>query len=171
MISFIFIFWPLFALHIPILLTIQSNRCGTFGPYALIYSIYSFIVAGLLPPSLMIMFSLLTIRNFRLIRSRVRPNDSHIQRRDVTLILILMPNVLMYLLSTALYPIQTLYLTIKSSEPTPVDSFVTYLAYSFLIYINSASSFYINMSISRRFRRDCRNLFIRQVRQMIRRTQ
>jgi hypothetical protein len=158
--------WPLIAIHIPILLTIESGRCSTFGIYSLIYSSYSFLVAGLLPPTLMIFFGFKTMRNLHLIHSRVRPNNNagvRIKRRDFSLIVMLMWEVILYLISTTPYPIQTLYLTVtngvmKSTLRLQIESFVTYMAYSFLIYINSASPFYVYVSTSRTFRHECKQL-------------
>jgi hypothetical protein len=160
--------WPIIASHILVLLTIKSGRCNAYGKYSLIYSIYSFIVAGFLPPTLMIIFGFLTIRSLRRIHSRVRPNIiriSHIHRKDYYLLVMLMCEVIVYLISTIPYPIQTLYLTItkdmiKSSFRIQIETFVTFMAYSFLIYINSASTFYIYISTSRTYRHQCRR-FVR----------
>jgi hypothetical protein len=164
--------WPLIAIHIPIWLTIQSGRCITFGTYGLIYSSYSFLVAGLLPPTLMICFGFKTVRNLRLIHVRVRPNNDasfRIKRRDSSLMVMLMWEVIVYLISTTTYPVQTLYLTVtngivKSTLRLQIESFITYMANSFLIYINSASPFYVYISTSRTFHYECKQLFKRTVR-------
>ena len=160
--------WPIIASHILVLLTIISGSCGAYGVYSLIYSIYSFIVAGLLPPILMIIFGYLTIRNLRQIHSRLRPNIiriSNINKKDYYLLVMLMCEVIVYLISTIPYPIQTLYLTItrdliKSSFRIQIESFITFMAYSFLIYINSASTFYIYISTSRAYRHQCRRFIV-----------
>ena len=161
--------WPIISIHIPILLNIQSGRCITSGTYGFIYSSYSFLVAGLLPPILMIFFGFKTIKNLRLIRTRVQPINNHrifrIKREDYNLMVMLMWEVIVYLFSTTPYPVQTLYLTvtssiIKSTLRLQIESFITYMAYSFLIYINSASPFYVYVSTSRAFRRECKRFFI-----------
>lgn len=165
----IFIVWPIIAVHIPILLTIQSGRCGMTNPYSLIYSIYSFIIAGLLPPALMVIFGIKTIRNLHLIHARIQPNadeNFRIKRKDYNLMVMLMWEVVVYLVSTTPYPIQTLYLAvtsniIKTTLRLQIESFITFMAYSFLIYINSASPFYVYFSTSRTFRQECKQLFIR----------
>jgi hypothetical protein len=175
LISFI---WPIIASHILVLLTIQSGHCSAFGKYGLIYSIYSFIVAGFLPPTLMITFGVLTIRNLRHIHSRVQPNIirvAHIHRKDYYLSVMLMCEVTVYFISTISYPIQTLYLTItrdviKSSTRIEIESFITFLAYSFLIYINSAATFYIYIGTSHAYRRQCRRFIIRCWRKIMRTT-
>ncbi|CAF0813835.1 unnamed protein product [Adineta steineri] len=161
--------WPIISIHIPILLTIQSGRCSTFGTYSLIYSTYSFLVAGLLPPALMIFFGFNTIRNLHSIHVRVRPiNDGtyRIHRRDYNLMIMLLGEVIIYLVSTTPYPIQTLYLAVtsnimKTTLRLQIESFITYMANSFLIYINSAAPFYVYISTSRTFRQECKRLFIR----------
>ncbi|CAF0858391.1 unnamed protein product [Adineta ricciae] len=170
-IACVIITWPIISLHIPILLTIQSGRCSTFGTYSFVYSIYSFLVAGTLPPILMIIFGLKTMRNLRLIHNRVRTNDDvtyvRIRRRDFSLMIMLLWEVIVYIFSTTPYPIQTLYLTVtsnlaKTTLRLQIESFITYMAYSFLIYINSASTFYVYFCTSRNFRKECRRLFQRK---------
>jgi hypothetical protein len=165
LISFI---WPIIASHILVLLKIKSGCCNAYGKYSLIYSIYSFIVAGFLPPTLMITFGFLTIHNLRHIHSRVRPNIiriTHMRRKDYDLSIMLICEVIVYFISTIPYPIQTLYLTItrdiiKSSYRLKIESFITFLSYSFLIYINSASTFYVYIGTSHAYRRQCRRFII-----------
>ncbi len=169
LIIFISFFWPIIASHILVFLTIKSEQCSAYGKYSFIYSIYSCIVAGFLPPILMIIFGFLTVRNLRHIHSRVRPNIIriiHIHRKDYYLSVMLMCEVIVYLISTIPYPLQTLYLTVtrdvmKSISRIQIESFITFLAYSFLIYINSASSFYIYISTSHAYRRQCRRFIVR----------
>ncbi len=95
--------WPVIVIHISILLTIQSGQCSTFETYSLIYSVYSFIVAGLLPSALMILFGFKTMRDLDLISTRVRLNNNEnnirINRRDYNLMIILMWEVIIYLFS------------------------------------------------------------------------
>jgi hypothetical protein len=115
----------IFGNIILVLLTIISGSCGAYGKYSLIYSIYSFIVAGFLSSILMIIFGYLTIRNLRQIHSRVRPNIiriSHINKKRLL--------------------------------------FITFMVYSFLIYINSASTFYIYISTSRAYRHQCQRFIV-----------
>lgn len=160
--------WPVITSHILVLLTIESGHCNAYGIYSLIYSIYSFIVAGFLPPALMITFGFLAIGNLRHIHSRVRPSIiriDHIRRKDYYLSVMLMCEVIIYCISTIPYPIQTLYLTItrdviKSLSRIEIESFITFLAYSFLIYVNSASTFYIYIGTSHAYRRQCRRCII-----------
>jgi hypothetical protein len=165
----VLITWPLIAVHIPILLTIQSGRCSTFGVYSLIYSTYSFLVAGLLPPTLMIFFGFKAVRNLHLSHSRIRANTDdnfRIKRRDYSLMIMVMWEVIVYIFSAAPYPIQTLYLAVtnsvmKSTLRLQIESFITFMAYSFLIYINSAAPFYVYIGTSRTFRHQCKRLVIR----------
>jgi hypothetical protein len=178
LIIFICFIWPIIASHILALLTIKLGRCTAYGNYSLIYSIYSFIVAGFLPPTLMITFGFLTIRNLRDIHSRVRPNIiriARIERKDHYLSVMLICEVIVYFISTIPYPIHTLYLTItrdtiKSETRLQIESFITFLAYSFLIYVNSASTFYIYISTSHAYRRQCQQYLIRCWRKLTRST-
>jgi len=175
LIIFFTCFWPISASHILVLLTIKFQRCTAFGKYSLIYSIYSFLVAGVLPPTLMIIFGCLTIRNLRHIHARIRPNIirfDHNHRKDYYLTVMLICEVCIYFISTLPYPIQTLYLTVtrntvKTVDRLEIEGFLTFLAYSFLIYINSASTFYIYLCTSRAFRRQCRRLLKRYWKRII----
>jgi hypothetical protein len=178
LIIFISFLWPIIASHILVLLTIKSGHCTAYGKYSLIYSIYSFIVAGFLPPTLMITFGFLTIRNLRDIHARVRPSIiriGRIRRKDYYLSVMLICEVIVYFISTIPYPIQTLYLTItrdmnKSIVRLQIESFITFLAYSFFIYVNSASTFYIYIGTSHAYRRQCRQYLIHYWRKITRPT-
>jgi len=160
--------WPMIASHILVLLTIKSGRCGVYGNYSLIYSIYSVFFAGFLSPTLMIIFGFLTIRSLHHIHSRVQSNMiriSQIHKKDYYLVVMLLIEVIVYFISTIPYPIHTLYMTvtrdiIKSSLRIQIESFITFLVNSFLIYINSAATFYIYISTSCAYRRQCRQLII-----------
>jgi len=126
----------------------------------------------------MIIFGFLTIHNLRRIHSRVRPHIiriAHIHSKDYYLSIMLMCEVTVYFISTISYPIQTLYLTItrdiiKSSTRIEIESFITFLAYSFLIYINSASTFYIYIGTSHAYRRQCLQYLIHYWRKITRPT-
>lgn len=161
--------WPIIASHIPVLLTIKSGHCSAYGKYSLIYSIYLFIAAGFLPPTLMTIFGYLTIRSLHHMRARIRSNIiriPQIRKKDYYLVIMLISEVTIYLISTIPHPLHTLYITItrdiiKSSFRIQIESFIMFIANPFLIYINSAATFYIYICTSRAYRRQCRQLIIR----------
>ena len=61
----IILFWFIFCIPIIIYQDIQNGTCGMFDIYGLVFSIYSIFVIGLIPPFLMILFGILTIRNLK----------------------------------------------------------------------------------------------------------
>jgi uncharacterized membrane protein len=160
------IIWLLIASFIPILNQIQNNRCVMPGTYGFVYSIYSAVVAGILPPLLMIIFTILTYLNICQMRKRVLPASiriqQRIQRRDQQLFGISICQVVIYILSTWLYPSMTLYLTFikQSTSQTPVEQFLNYLSSPFLIYINNSATFYIYICISSSFRAEFKRIIL-----------
>ncbi len=166
------IFWFIGPIHLPILSTIQSGSCIMPGIYNLIFGIYVFIFAGFIPPVLMSMFSLITLRNLH--SSRVRVHASHTQtnhlmrQRDIHLTRMLIAQVIVYVLTTTPYPLNTIYQAItisidKSINREIIESFVYFITGTFLLFINPTVSFYIYISTSKAFRGElkaaCRNLW------------
>ncbi|CAF1138980.1 unnamed protein product [Adineta steineri] len=164
------IIWILIPLHILIFVDVHIPyvRCGPSNVYSLIYSIYSFVFTSL-PLILMVVFSLLTFYNIRRISRRILPifnnrrsvDGIRFRRYDYQIMRMLICQVIVYLISTILHPTNTLYrsLTIvskdspvKSSSRQVIEDFITYLTWSFLIYLNSCSTFYINFCVSQVFR-------------------
>ncbi|CAF1311873.1 unnamed protein product [Didymodactylos carnosus] len=162
--------WLIIPLHIPIFNTIDSKqRCIMPGVYSLIYSLYALIVSGTIPPILMVLFSILTFSNLREIRKRVQPvgggTQIKIKQRDIQLMVMLSAEVFVYIFSTVLYPINVFYtaLTVNDSKTplrTTIESFITFLAGSFLIYINSAAAFYVYLLTSKQFRQELKNILV-----------
>ena len=65
--------WLFVPCHILIFNTIEKNRCIMPGLYSYLYAAYTVVCAGILPPSLMIIFGLLARHNLQLLRQRVVP--------------------------------------------------------------------------------------------------
>lgn len=155
--------WPLLTIHIPLLQQFGTNRCYTTEPYSLIYGIYSTFAAGIVPPTLMTIFSLLMVRNRRMHRTRLASTNNN-NKRDQTLMLMLSSEVLVYVISTSLYPGVTLYRAVtasytKSTQSQQIEAFVSFLGGSFFIYLNSASVFYVFFIASKNFRKECYKMF------------
>jgi hypothetical protein len=130
------------------------------GVYVLIYGLYSTMVSGTLPPVLMTIFSILTIRHRRELRIRLMTRTGRNNKRDHSLVIMLASEVIVYVVTTSLYPAITLYRAItngqsKSVLSLQIEGFVNFLGGSFLIYLNSASVFYVYFIGSKRFRREC----------------
>lgn len=67
----IILFWFIICIHILVYQDIQNGSCGMFGTYSLIFSIYSIFIIGLIPPLLMIVFGILTMRNLKQVRKHL----------------------------------------------------------------------------------------------------
>ncbi|UJR17954.1 hypothetical protein I4U23_004853 [Adineta vaga] len=158
--------WLIIGIHIPIYNIIQSQRCIMPGDYSFIYSIYSLCVAGLLPPLLMIVFTLLTYTNVRKMRSRIIPASltmqMRMQRRDHQLFGISICQVIVYILSTWLYPSAIFYFAfIKKGDPqTTEELFLNLFGNTLLVYLNSSATFYIYISTSSSFRTELKRIVL-----------
>lgn len=172
------IIWFIIPLHIPMLTTIQNGKCLMWtGAAALYHSIYICFVAAILPTSLMAIFSLLAYRNLKRMMHHVHPNNatSHnqdteklrIQRRDRQLSTMLFIQIIVYMIFTFSYPIQTLYnaavLIIggpKYPERTAIENFTLFVTSAFLLNFYSAASFFVFLTSSA-FRKELRQIFAR----------
>ncbi|CAF0862302.1 unnamed protein product [Didymodactylos carnosus] len=117
---------------------------------------------------------LLTFQNLMRIHRRIQPvtdggerNASQIKvkQRDRQLISMLLAEVLVYILSTSFYPINIFYSTVTMNEPknalrVSIESFLSFLANTPMIYFNNASPFYIYLLTSRTFRQEMKHLLI-----------
>ena len=69
----IIIIWLILPIHLVIFNNIQNGRCQMSGLYPYFFAAYAIIIAAIIPPSMMITFSVLAARNIRRIRQRVQP--------------------------------------------------------------------------------------------------
>ena len=172
-IFFSFIFWLIAGCHIPIMVTINSGLCTVFGIYGTIFSVYVILGIGLLPPITSAIFGYLAYRNMRLRRIQVQPighgtneESYNAQRRDRNLLIIVMPEVILYVLTTSLYPTILAEMTItrylipnKSSQQSQMEGFIFTIA-TLLAYSNHGASFYVYLISSKSFRRDFKRLIV-----------
>jgi hypothetical protein len=63
--------WPLIALHMPFLTIVRKNQCVNVDSYVLPFAIYFFLIVGVFPVMFMVIFTLLTVNNLRLLRRRI----------------------------------------------------------------------------------------------------
>ena len=167
--------WFIIPLHIPLLTSLQNGRCAMWSATgALYHSIYICFVAAILPTSLMIIFSLLAYRNLQQMTRRVQPRKVEdaerlrLQRRDRQLSLMLFVQILVYMLFTFSYPIQTVYSAVvliiggkKSDDRTAIENFVLFLTSGFLLNVYSAASFFVFLT-SPTFRKELRQVLLRR---------
>jgi hypothetical protein len=159
------LFWFCINTYIPFFQTLIGNTCGMVAPYSLIWAIYTVIIPGILPPTGMTIFGLLAVRNRRQLQTRLNTRRRASSRRDYTLLIMLLSEVLVYVITTILFPIITVYKAvtsgeIKSFERQQIESFISFLASPFLIYINPSSTFYVYILSSKNYRKECKQMFI-----------
>ncbi|CAF0830587.1 unnamed protein product [Adineta steineri] len=161
--------WFLISIHIPFNLDIISNQCIMIGNYQLIFSIYLILLAGILSPILMINFIYLTLLNLKALH---RPKEtlhknfdtSHrIKKRDSQLIRMLLSHVIIYLITTFLFPINMFYQAVtqyinKSSERLVIESFITFNTDYFIFYFNNIAPFFTYYCTSSSFRTELKRI-------------
>jgi hypothetical protein len=177
------IIWFIIPLHIPFLTSIQNGKCQMWaGAAALYHSIYICFVAAILPTSLMIIFSLLAFRNLRQMSRNIRPvnipglpqeggtNQSadkmRLQQRDRQLSKMLFVQIVVYMIFTIAYPLNTLYNAIvliiggtKSTDRTAIENFILFITSGFLLNFYSAASFFVFLT-STAFRKELRQCIL-----------
>ncbi|CAF1528709.1 unnamed protein product [Rotaria sp. Silwood1] len=156
--------------------TIENGSCNIYNDiYSMIYTIYYMITAGILPPLLIIIFTLLVMKSLKQLRSRVQPiredrenkqSINIVQKRDRDLINMVFIEVMFYVVSTMPFSIYLIYKMvtddlIKSRERKQIESFINYILQSFIMYLNTALPFYIYISTSSSFRRELKRIFIK----------
>ena len=171
--AIITIIWYLFGIHIPIMTKIENGRCGQFGTYYIVYTVYFSTVTSLVPPAMMAIFGTMAYRNIKQLHQRVQPianiairepGNITIHQRDRDLLAMLLAEVTVYIVSAILYPCILLETSVtnlmnvqKSLEHMRIETFITFFT-AFLGYTNSAAPFYVYLIASRAFRRDVKQL-------------
>jgi hypothetical protein len=154
--------------------TIIHGQCGTFSIYSIISSVYTIIFVGLIPPILLGIFGYLTYRHMRQIHVRIQPivnnniidAQTSIRQRDRELLIMIMSEVVVYVVTTTLYRLILLEMTIsryiiikESIQHSQIDGFIFNVAF-LLLFVNNAAPFYIYLISSKLFRRDFQQLII-----------
>lgn len=175
LIPIVIIFWLGAASFIPALQAVIDGRCTrSTSAYALAYTIYNVVTTGLIPPIFLSIFSFAVIQSLKKIRSRVQPMNSTanaqniLRKADRDLIRMSLVEIITYLFTTTPYSISVIYsfavsYTIKSSNQEKIESFISYLAQSFLLHLNNALPFWILLLTLRSFRTEFKN-FVREPR-------
>jgi hypothetical protein len=168
------IFWAFIVIFFSCVRTIENNLCDIHNDlYLLIYTIYYLIFAGIFPPLVIIIFSLLLMRNLKRMRTHiqsVKPNGERnscsiniLRKRDRDLMKMVLIEVMIYLITTMPFSIYLIYKmltnnSIKSLNRIEIELFFNYLTQSFLMYLNTALSFYIYICTSSSFKREFEKL-------------
>ena len=157
------LFWYVASVHLLILEDIQNGRCNVYGLYGQIMGIYALICTGIIPITLMTVCSVLLLRNLRQLRSRVVPDNTTVtlRKRDASLMKLVLVEVAVYIACTIGHPSITIYnqatadiAASKSVDRKQIESFVNFIAMSFLLYLNWNTTFYVHLATSQTFRKE-----------------
>jgi hypothetical protein len=173
-IFFTIIFWSLFLIFVPVMTTIVSGQCGTFGTYGIMMSVYLLVFIGFLPPIILGVFGYLAYRNMRQVYNRIHPvisnelnRNNPIGRRDRELWIMVISEALVYILTASFFPICLTEMLIsqtiipkKSVQYLQIEYFLLFIT-SWLLFINRATPFYICFIVSKQFRRNFKQLIIK----------
>jgi hypothetical protein len=174
------IFWGLIVIFFSYVRTIENDLCDIHNDlYLLIYTIYYMIFAGVLPPLMIMIFSILLMHNLKKMRTHIQSVKSNGQRnscsinilrkRDRDLMKMVLIEVMIYLITTMPFSIYLIYKmltnnSIKSSNRMEIELFFNYLTQSFLMYLNTALPFYIYICTSSSFKREFVKLMMKLIR-------
>ena len=176
---FSILFWSLFTIYAPIVQTIINGRCTNTGIFPTIYSVYAITLVGAVPAIILGIFGFLSYRNIRQMHRRVQPTlnnrigaNNGIRRQDRDLLVIVISEVVVYIVTTILFPLILLEMMIsgyvisnKSSQYIQIEYFILNIAY-LLLFVNAAIPFYIYLISAKSFRRDLKQLIINVYRKL-----
>lgn len=155
---------PLIAFHMPIWTSIENDRCVTNESYIIPFAVYFFLIVGVLPIFLMILFIILTIKNLTSLHNRVQTafvSLKRIRSRDRQFIKMLSSLVLMYITTNMFFPINTFYMSVtywtpKSAQRIAIESIIYSITSNHILYINNISPFFLFSLSSSAFRKSVR---------------
>jgi hypothetical protein len=123
-ITIIIVLWLILPIHLVIFNTIQNGKCIMPGLYPYFFDGYAIIIAAIIPPSMMITFSILAAKNIRQLRRRIQPlrvdrnpitnvnTGVHLKQHDYQLLKMLIVDVTIYCISAVPSPIYYTYAAI-----------------------------------------------------------
>ncbi|CAF1114641.1 unnamed protein product [Didymodactylos carnosus] len=176
------LFWLLSSIHVYfywniVIGTGNKYTCTTATSiYTVFYAFYNALLSGVLIPTLMIIFGVLTLQNIKQINRRIHNITANIsrtinaqqQRRGIAdnqLTVMLLVQLLFYVISCLPFPIYLLYnaFTInnqqKSTVQNAIESFISYLTI-FLLYLNFCSTFYVYTLSGKSFRKEFKHILM-----------
>ena len=128
----------------------------------------------------MIIFGILLRKHLKTIRIRVQPiqqtnnpQQQHLHKRDINLMRFILIEVIVTNILSFSYPIDSLYTVLarnipdKSQERTEIEGFASYISLSLLFYLNYCTMFYLYVIMSKSFRREIKQLFLKYVKRPV----
>jgi hypothetical protein len=177
------LFWVICNVHILVFMDILQYGSNYFvcyyqtGAYTTFMSYYSLLINGILPPLLLSIFGIWTMRNISEVRTirRQQSNSKHtvatvvgrsytIQSKDRQLIRMLLVDIMSYLICKCPAVFCMLYLQItqyveKSEDRELIEEAILQLTY-FWYFIDNSISCYTNTLVSKTFRNELKNIFL-----------
>ncbi len=150
------------TMHLPIFMNIRNNICGTVGLYKLLYAVYQITIVGILPPLLMSIFSILTIRSLYQQHGalrRLRQRDRYLMRMVMAEVMANVSISIPYSINIV-YGAATFYDVDKSARRLEIEAFITFVT-QFIIYLAGVVPFYLFLLTSKPFRRGFINITIK----------
>ena len=133
------------------------------------FFVYSALLIGLLLPFLMSIFAVLTLKNIRKVHIHpivnIRTGISNQISKDRQLAIMLLSEIFIYMLFTIIQPIVSLYSQItksqtKTTQQQSLEYFLAGVAF-LLSYIPVSINFYINLIVSKTFRRNITKMLLK----------
>ncbi|CAF0927489.1 unnamed protein product [Rotaria sp. Silwood1] len=170
-ISGITLLWFLYYSPIWFFVSIQSPAPGFYicffepGVYSMFVSYSTMTITGFLPPFLMTIFGIMTMRNFR--RSRVQPitNENNIialSSKDRQLAIMLLFDIIISVVLSSLGSILFVYTQrIPNERKTMEQQALDYFLLDFglnLVFVQASLTCYSNFIVSKKFRKNIRKL-------------
>lgn len=147
--------WLILGSHLPIFMTIRNGTCWMFDFYKFFYPIYQTTLVGILPPVLMTVFGILTVRALH----QRHTGRNHIRQKDRDLMRMLIAEIFINISTSItfsanlLYGTATFFVTDKSALRIEIEVFINFLS-QFLIHLLSVAPFYLFIISSKSFRRE-----------------
>jgi hypothetical protein len=140
---------------------IRNGVCSAFGTYQYFYAIYQCIVIGIVPPTLMSIFSFLTVRNL----NQLHANQTNVRRKDRDLMRMLVAEIILNVATSIpysanlLYTAATSFVVDKSAQQLEINSFCETIA-QVLINMVGFIPFYLFIVSSKSFRHEFTEILV-----------
>ncbi|CAF1392635.1 unnamed protein product [Adineta steineri] len=176
------LFWMIFQSHALIFTEILRLGPGYFlcyyqpGIYTVFMSYHAFIVNGILPTLLMVIFGCWTVKNIRTV-SRVRPENNSIDTGNITvvrpaivrskdqqLVRMLLVNIIAFVICKFPSTLILIYRQItqydeKTSDQQIIEQSILQLAF-FWYFVDNGIDCYTNILVSKTFRIELKRIFV-----------
>ncbi|CAF1215347.1 unnamed protein product [Adineta ricciae] len=182
-IAIVVIVWAILSAQLLIWESIENGKCGIYGLFGQIFAIYIIVFTSFLPLFLMIVFGSMLANNLRHLRTKVQPqgdnpivvnnNNPRLNKRDASLMRLVLVEVLIYVCCTFSFPIMQIYNQVtssmnssKSTQQKQIESFINFMIQSFLLYLNYSTTFYVYLLTSKAFRNEVKQLLMKYTRKI-----